>query len=170
MNGYGKMALLTVALMFATIPAACASGTEESASDAKVLCEIYSRYPTTEEITIDSSTRPRAMPVVVHRCQELILSTVGGDATVSITDVSIAAANRERLDPKFDGVIGNTVVLQIPSNRETPASIIVPEDYPNGDRTVVVRYFVECFDPETKDSYPCEGGSPPIFIIPPKKR
>jgi hypothetical protein len=170
MKGYGKMVSLTVALLFATIPAAWASGPEDGASDAKVLCEIYSRYPATQEITIDSRTRPRAMPVVVHHCQQLVLSTVGGDATISITDSAIAAKNRDLIDPKFDGVIGNTVVLQIPANRNTPASITVPEDYPNGDQTVIVRYFVECFDPETGDSYPCEGGSPPIFIIPPRKR
>jgi hypothetical protein len=170
MNRNGKSVLLTVAILFATLTAAWSSGTEERDPDARMLCEIYSRNPAVQVITVDSTAKPRALPVAVHRCQALLLSTTGGSATISITDVAIAAASREYLDPKLDGIIGNTVVLQVSADRETPASIIVPEEYPNGERTVIVRYFVECFDPMTKESYPCEGGSPPIFIIPPKKR
>lgn len=170
MNSNGKLVLLAITIFSAALTAAWAGGPEDGDPDAKLLCEIYSRNPAVQVITVDSSARPRALPVAVHRCQALHLSTIGGDATISITDGTIALASREWLDPKLDGIVGNTVVLQVPANRESPASIVVPEDYPNGERTVIVRYFVECFDPLTGDSYPCEGGSPPIFIIPPKKR
>jgi len=137
-----------------------------SQEDIDKLCEIYKKIPVEKTIRINSVTNRRVKPIAVHRCQEVVFRVIGGNAAISIMDGYIAEENALRIKSDLDTVASNAVVLQIASERKDLPSIHVPKNYPNPGHDVIIRYYPECFDPETNESYECEGGSAPIIIIP----
>jgi len=161
-----RVAAVAVAFVFVASATAWSEENGLSQADIEKLCEIFSKIPVEQTIKINSANKSRVEKIVVHRCQEVVFRVDGGDASISIMDGAIATANETRLDNEYDAIAGNAVVLRIPLDRTAPPSILVPRDYPNPGRTVNIRYYTECFDPKTGESYECEGGSAPIIIIP----
>lgn len=157
---------IAVAFVLVGSTAAWSNGPGLSQEEIDKLCEIYSKIPVEKTIRINSVTKRRVEPIAVHRCQEVVFRVVGGDAAISIMDDYLANANKTRIKGDLDAVAGNAVVLQIAMDRRDPPSILVPKDYPNPGHDVIVSFFTKCFDPETGESYNCEGGSAPIIIIP----
>jgi hypothetical protein len=160
--------VVVIAIAFVLVSSATAWSDEPGLSeeDIATLYEIFEKIPVKQTIRIDSVNKHRVGKITVHRCQKVEFRVVGGNAAISIMDEALANANRELLDPEYDVVAGKTIVLQIDADRPAPPSILVPKNYPNPGHEVEVRYYTECFDPETKESYECEGGSAPIIIIP----
>ena len=160
--------VVVIAVAFVVVTSATAWSGEPGLSQEDIdrLCEIYAKVPVEKTIKIDSANKRRIEPIVVHRCQEVVFHIDGGDAAISIMDRTIATANAIRIMGDLDAVAANAVVLQVASVRKDPPSIHVPKDYPNPGRDVIIRYYTECYDPETGESYECQGGSAPIIIIP----
>ncbi len=161
-----RVAVIAIAFVLVGSTAAWSEEPGLSQDDIDTLCEIYKKIPVEKTIRINSVTKRRVKPIAVHRCQEVVFRVVGGDAAISIMDDDIAKANTQLIKSDIDAVTSNAVVLKIARDRRDPPSIVVPKEYPNPGHDVTVSFFTKCFDPETNETYECQGGSAPIIIIP----